>query len=320
MKYMTVNQVAIRWGISEQQVRRYCREGRIKGTFQKNGIWYITEVGKKPKRKKYKKQKQEIQAECPSLLNMIRKQRTDGYYKGLYDYIQINMSYSNNRMASGRMTRNQIELLYQQNKIETANEVVRVNDVIEARNSFLCLDYLLDEAMTPLSRSLILELHRKLRSDTVGSQRLPQEAGTFRVSSKKLPGRAYVAPLKIGGEVDSLFFSYESQKKVGLEEIIDMHVRFEQIRPFDDCNGRIGRLLIFKECLRHSVTPFIIDDKRRGDYLKGLACWDTEKECLLDLCKETQKRFLAFMEASFLMELNEREKRCSKINQLCSDK
>ena len=145
MKHIAAKQAATNWEISEQLVRRYCKEGRIENAYQESGVWYIPENAEKPTRKK----KEEIP--LPKLLLKLCKQRDSGKNKGLYDYLQINTAYSNNRMASNRLTRQQVEMLYKSDKIFTVNEAIKVNDIIEARNQFVCIDYVLSEAMHPLT-------------------------------------------------------------------------------------------------------------------------------------------------------------------------
>lgn len=312
MDYYTADQLAKRWGISEQMVRRYCKEGRIENAIMQNGVWLIEKGQRKPKRKDYGSKPdtpERVEPEPPELLKKIMNQREEKKYAGLYDYIQINMSYSNNRLASGRLTRNQIETLYRQDKIFTNNEEIKVNDIIEARNSFLCMDLIIDEAMTPLSQEFILNLHKTLRADMVGTKRSMQQSGTYQLPDASGTRSTREGMQRIIKEMRTLLDEYEKQEGRGLEEIINLHVRFERIHPFEDCNGRIGRLIVFKECLRHGITPFIIDDKNRRSYLDGIKQWDTFREGLLGLCKEIQGRFQAFMVVSQYLEDKDKAKR-----------
>lgn len=315
MEYYTAKQLAKKWNISEQMVRNYCKDGRIKNAVFENGVWLIEKGQRRPTRKKNYCNKKALPAnipepapEPPPLLKALVAQREESHYSGLYDYIQVNMSYSNNRMASGRMTRNQIEVLYQEDKIFTNNEHIKANDIIEARNSFLCVDLIIDNAMEPLNPDFILKLHDTLRADIVGFKRLPQESGAYRP-----PSNGSTEDLShISSTVESLLSEYELQATIGIEEIMNLHVRFEKIHPFEDCNGRVGRLIVLKECLRHGITPFIIDDKHRRAYLDGIETWENQRTCLLDLCSKAQERFKSFMEISQYLEDQDRRKRRSE--------
>ena len=156
MDYITSSEIAARWGITDTVVRRYCRGQRIKNAFQKDGIWYIPANAERPERKKYEAAKTAPPAKF--LLKIIR-QRDSTNYSGLYDYMQINMAYCNCRMASNRLTREQVESLYKTDKITFLNEALRINDLIETRNQFRCFDFMLDRAMAPLTQIMIQKLH-----------------------------------------------------------------------------------------------------------------------------------------------------------------
>lgn len=290
MKYAHSAQMADFWGISETLVRRYCREGRIADAYQKGGFWYISIMTPKPTEK-------EPRTVCrPKLLRQLEKQLETGRNKGLYDYIQVNMAYSNCRMASNRLTRNQVEVLYKSDKIYTINERIKVNDIIEIRNQFNCMDYLLRTTLMPLSQALIQNLHALCLSDCCGHRRRPSSTQGYRTVAAPDKYGKTAPPKEIGAALEKLFRHYESKRDVSFRDILELHVLFERIRPFEDFNGRIGRLLMFKECLRYGITPFIIDDKRRTRYLEGIQKWDREKGILMDVCMEAQIRFEAQME------------------------
>lgn len=289
MKYISSAQAAKAWGVSEELVRRYCRSGRIQKAILEDGAWLIPDSAPKPTRRI----KQEEQ--LPVLLQQLRKQFESGRNKGLYDYLQVNMAYSNCRMASNRLTRNQVEVLYKSDKIYTLNERIKTNDVIEVRNQFNCMDYILAEAMTPITQTMILKLHFLCLSDCCRHRRKPVVYDDKQTHYRTKPADAKYgktsAPRSIASSLETLFQKYESRSDVSFRDVLELHVRFEQIRPFDDCNGRIGRLLMLKECLRHGITPFIIDDKKRAKYLAGMQRWDKEKGILMDVCMEAQIRF-----------------------------
>jgi len=296
MKYISPKEAAQHWDVSERMVCKYCMQGRIADAYQKAGIWYIPENAVKPTRKV----KEEVQP--PKLLLKLCKQRDSGKYSGLYDYLQINMAYSNNRMASNRLTRQQMEVLFKADKIFTVNEAMKVNDIIEARNQFICIDYVLNEAMRPLTQAFVQKLYTMMHGDCCGHRRKALHEDGYRKMEASSKYGETTSPKEIDKALGDLFRKYEAQKEIGLHEILDMHVRFERIRPYEDFNGRIGRLLMLKECLRHGITPFAIDDKRRNRYLEGIRCWDENDAVLVEVCEEAQRRFEVQTELQKLME------------------
>ncbi|MBR5536721.1 MAG: Fic family protein [Clostridia bacterium] len=295
MKYKTVQEAAQQWAVSERIVRRYCTEKRIPGVVQINKAWRIPVNAVKPGT-------EQVVARTPKLLKKLISQRNRHGYRGLYDYVQINMAYSNSRMASNRLSRNLVEHLYATDRVANGFEDVKVNDIIEARNHFVVMDMLLDEAMLPVQSNLILNWQRQLLSESCRHKRKSAVTPGFRTANCVLQGKPTTAPKEIIDTLNGLCAEYEQQLEVGLQEILELHVRFEQIRPFEDGNGRIGRLLMFKECLRHGVMPFILDDKHRTDYLNGIRCWAATHAILCNVCREAQDRFKAQVELQKLLE------------------
>lgn len=296
MKYITSKEAAVRWNLADRTVRHYCDQGRIPDAYQEDGAWYIPAKAAKPKRAAPER------SPLPPLVKKLLKQSTSQHYHGLYDYVQINMVYSNNRMASNRLTRNQVEMLYKYDKIATVNEALKVNDIIETRNHFLCVNLILSSATKPLTQVLLLELRELLVSPHCTHKRKATGPIGYRTTETVQSLGFGAAPDDIPAELNRLFTEYEKKAHITLEDILDLHVRFERIRPFEDCNGRIGRLLMLKECLRHEILPFIIDDKRRSGYLKGLRCWDDDESILMEVCTEAQIRFAAQIELQMLAE------------------
>ena len=302
MDYLTTKEVSVLWNTTEQMVRRYCRDGRIPGAVQKEGAWFVPEGTARPTRKK-----QEAPT-VPKLVKQLQRQRTKKIYHGLYDYIQINFCYSSNRLASNRLMLTQVEEVYKKGKVSVGFEPIKVDDLIEAYNHFDCVSHIIDTAANRISQSYIRKLHTMLSYGTMAERKLQFHPGEYRRDTCTIGKTKTTPPKNIGSQMSALISEYESLDKVELAQILDFHVRFERIRPFADGNGRIGRLLMFKECLRHEITPFILDDKRRTEYLKGIREWDMDKSTLFTPCLEAQARFQAQIDLQKLQEYAQRYK------------
>ena len=302
MDYLTTKEVSVLWNTTEQMVRRYCRDGRIPGAVQKEGAWFVPEGTARPTRKK-----QEAPT-VPKLVKQLQRQRTKKIYHGLYDYIQINFCYSSNRLASNRLLLTQVEEVYRKGKVSTGFEPIKVDDLIEAYNHFACVSHIIDTAAARISQSYIRKLHAMLSYGTMAERKLQFHPGEYRRDTCTIGKTKTTPPKNIGSQMSALISEYESLDKVELAQILDFHVRFERIHPFADGNGRLGRLLMFKECLRHEITPFILDDKRRTEYLKGIREWDVDKSTLFTPCLEAQARFQAQIDLQKLQEYAQRYK------------
>ena len=241
----------------------------------------------------------------PLALKLIRQKKKKNYH-GLYDYVQINLTYCSCRMASNRLTRNQIETIFKKGKVSVSFEPMKVSDVIEALNHSFCVDYILDTVDEPLTQKYIKNLHFLLMSGTVDERKKHVISGQYRTATSNRRAPFFLPADSISANLKTLISEYECSKNVDRSSILDFHVRFERTFPFEDGNGRIGRLLMFKECLRHDVMPFIIDDKRRGHYLEGLEKWDTDRSILTEVVMEAQDRFDAQLELQKLMEAGAR--------------
>ena len=214
-------------------------------------IWYIPETAVKPAAIV------QPEPEMPRFAKRMAYHNQKNYHYGLYEYIQVYLAYSSSRMASNRLTMQQVQEVYRTNKIATTFEPVKVNDLIEILNHFLCVNHIMETIMTPLSANYIKKLHHLLTYGTFSDRKHRTGLGEFRTKDAK-PG----APAKqITGQLGELIKNYE-KRKADFNGILDFHARFELIHPFEDYNGRVGRVLILKECLRQGVDPFIIDDKR----------------------------------------------------------
>lgn len=291
MKYYTPKETALLWGISTQLVRRYCKDGKVPTALLRDGNWLIPEGTRKPGAEN------DPVAELKPLAKKVVYQRSKNNHFGIYEYIQVNLAYSSNRMASNRLTRQQVEEIYRTNKIATAFEPMKVDDIIETINHFSCVQYVVDNITAPLTQSFIKKLHYLLTYGTYSDRKHKTGSGEYRIG----PNKIGVPPREINRALVELIKEYEKQP-ADFGRILDFHVRFECIHPFDDYNGRVGRVIIVKECLRYGVDPFIVDDKRRGTYNRGIAMWDESPEVFRTVCSKAQERFRAKMELCRLMQ------------------
>ncbi len=299
MQYLSPKEIAEKWGVSPILIRRLCRQDRIPGAVCKDGIWSIPEDAVRVSRTVLEHTEE---PELPELARRLKNQKKKRNYHGLYDYVVIDLTYSSSRMASCRLTRQQVESIFRKGKVRESFEPMKVSDLIEVLNHIHCVDYILDHVMEPLTQKFIRQIHSLLMGGTVDERQGRVRSGEYRTVMSRGRDRELLPAGQINSTLTQLLKSYESQTETDLYEILDFHVKFEQIFPFEDGNGRVGRLLMFKECLRHGVIPFIIDDKRRSRYLRGIREWDEDRYELKDVVLEAQDRFEAQLELKRLSE------------------
>lgn len=299
MEYMTVKEATEKWEMSGQIIRRFCRQERIPGAIIRNGVWVIPANAKRPDRVG---QVTSDATELPPLARKLIRQKKKKNFHGLYDYVQTDLTYSSSRMASNRLTRGQVETIFKKGKVSVSFEPMKVSDLVEVLNHCVCVDYILDHVEEPLSQKFIKHLHYQLTFGTVDERRKKVTPGQYR-SKNSYRTEPFMLPSdRISDKLKALIAEYEALEEVDRREILDFHVRFERIFPFEDCNGRIGRLIMFKECLRHEVMPFILDDKRRSRYLEGIREWDNDPGILSEVVMEAQSRFDAQIQLQMLAE------------------
>ena len=299
MEYMTVKEATEKWEMSGQIIRRFCRQERIPGAIIRDGVWVIPANAKRPDRIG---QVASDVVELPPLAKKLVRQKKKKNFHGLYDYVQTDLTYSSSRMASNRLTRQQVETIFKKGKVSVSFEPMKVSDLVEVLNHCVCVDYILDHVEEPLSQKFIKHLHYQLTFGTVDERRKKVTPGQYRTKNSYRT-EPFMSPSdKISDKLKALVAEYESLDEVDRREILDFHVRFERIFPFEDCNGRIGRLIMFKECLRHEVMPFILDDKRRSRYLEGIREWDDDPGILSEVVMEAQSRFGAQIQLQMLAE------------------
>lgn len=299
MEYMTVKEATEKWEMSGQIIRRFCRQERIPGAIIRDGVWVIPANAKRPDRIG---QVASDVVELPPLAKKLIRQKKKKNFHGLYDYVQTDLTYSSSRMASNRLTRQQVETIFKKGKVSVSFEPMKVSDLVEVLNHCVCVDYILDHVEEPLSQKFIKHLHYQLTFGTVDERRKKVTPGQYRTKNSYRTEPFMLPSDRISEKLKALIAEYESLEEVDRREILDFHVRFERIFPFEDCNGRIGRLIMFKECLRHDVMPFILDDKRRSRYLEGIREWDDDPGILSEVVMEAQSRFDAQIQLQMLAE------------------
>lgn len=232
------------------------------------------------------------------LAKKLKYQCSKNNHFGIYEYIQVNLAYSSCRIASNRLTREQVLEIYRTGKVSVAFEPMKIDDVVEIANHFRAGQYIVETLMEPLTATYIRKLHSMLFRGTVADQEGTMSIGEYR----KTPDKFGVASSSIATQLIALLDEYERKGNWTLNDILDFHVRFEKIHPFKDGNGRVGRLIVVKECLRHGADPFIIDDKRRGEYNRGIGSWETNPTTLTEVVAQAQARFRNDEETYNLME------------------
>ncbi|MDB7947242.1 Fic family protein [Faecalitalea cylindroides] len=289
MRYLSVTEIAKKWNISQRSVRNYCAHGRVQGAFLTGKTWNIPENAEKPERSNKKK------GHTLTLLDILREQKEGKYSGGIYHRTQIDLTYNSNHMEGSRLTRNQTRYIFETNTVGVENEVLNVDDVIETVNHFHCIDLVIDHADDILSEKFIKKLHLTLKNGTSDSRKDWVAVGEYKKIPNEVGGMDTALPEEVADKMKTLLKEYNVIKEKTLEDILDFHVKFERIHPFQDGNGRVGRLIMFKECLKHNIVPFIIEDNLKLFYYRGLKEWDNEKGYLTDTCLTAQDKYKAYL-------------------------
>ncbi len=289
MEYVSVAKMAEKWGLSERSVRNYCAQGRIANAKLIGKTWYIPENAQKPDRVNKKK-------DTPSLLQILREQKAAKMTGGIYHKVQIDLTYDSNHIEGSRLTHDQTRYIFETNTIGFENDSVNVDDVIETSNHFRCIDMVIDQAGFALTEKFIKELHFVLKTGTSDSRKDWFAVGEYKKLPNEVGGNDTTLPENVAGEIRKLLADYNALPSKTFEDIVAFHVTFERIHPFQDGNGRVGRLILFKECLKNNIVPFIIEDNLKLFYYRGLKEWDHEKGFLMDTCLTAQDRFKAYLD------------------------
>lgn len=294
MEYISTKEYAVLHGLSERTIRNYCVQGKIKGAKLIGKTWSIPMDAPLPQRKK------DLQ---PSpLLSTLINEKEARMKGGIYHRTQIDMTYNSNHIEGSKLSKEQTRYIFETNTIGMTTEAINVDDIIEASNHFRCFDYIIDHVWDPLSESMIKQLHKILKTSTSDSARDWFNVGDYKRLPNEVGGIETTAPRQVKNAINALLSMYESKDNVTFEDILDFHFQFERIHPFQDGNGRVGRLLMFKECLRHNIIPFIIMDELKMFYYRGLSEWETTPGYLTDTCLTAQdyyKKLLDYFEITY---------------------
>lgn len=290
MAYISVKAFAQKTGISERTARNYCAMGKIEGAFLTGKTWNIPEDTQLPQRINARNQKE------MSLLTALREQKAMKMSGGIYHKVQIDLTYNSNHIEGSRLTHEQTRYIFETDTIGMSTEVVNVDDIVETTNHFRCIDLILDRAKEKLTEHLIKELHGTLKAGTSDSRKDWFTVGEYKRLPNEVGGQETTLPEEVHTKMKELLIEYNAKKQKVLEDILDFHVRFERIHPFQDGNGRVGRLLMFKECLANNILPFIITDNLKLFYYRGLSEWGHINGYLTDTCLTAQDEFKAILD------------------------
>jgi Fic family protein len=289
MKYISVSEFAKKWNIPERTARNYCATNKIKGAFLTGKTWNIPDDALLPEKSKQKKFSNNV------LLNHLKEQKDMKLKGGIYHRTQIDLTYNSNRIEGSQLTHDQTRYIFETNTIGALKESINVDDIIETSNHFRCIDLIIEKAKAKLTESLIKELHFLLKSGTSDSRKDWFNVGAYKKMPNEVGGLETCKPQEVETQMKKLLLDYHNVEHKTFETIIDFHYQFEIIHPFQDGNGRVGRLILFKECLANNMVPFIIDDDLKMFYYRGLHEWSRVKEYLLDTCLSAQDNFKAIL-------------------------
>jgi len=288
MDFLSVKEIAKKWNLSERTIRNYCASGKIKGAFLTGKTWSVPSDTIKPER---------INAKTGlSLLDRLLFEKEHKISGGIYHKLQIEFTYNTNHIEGSSLTHDQTRFIFETQSIGVENGVLRVDDIVETANHFKCVDLVLENAKKPLTEKFIKELHRTLKNGTTDSRVSWFVVGDYKKIPNEVGNMLTTEPSKVEQEIKELIKEYNLKPKKTFDDILDFHYRFERIHPFQDGNGRVGRLIAIKECLKNDIVPFIIDEQLKLYYYRGLSEWKNEKGFLRDTCLTGQDKFKAWLD------------------------
>ena len=290
MKYFLVSEAAKRWNISERSVRNYCAHGRIPNALLNGKTWYLPENAEKPERVN------KHSALPRKLLEVLQAEKASRLSGGIYHKVQIDFTYNSNHMEGSLLTHDQTRYIFETNTIGVHETTLNVDDIVETANHFRCIDLIIDRAGSIINEALIKQLHAMLKNGTSDSRKDWFAVGDYKKLPNEVGGKVTALPKEVPAKMKELVAAYNAKKERTFDELLDFHYRFECLHPFQDGNGRIGRLLLFKECLRYNIVPFIIDEESKLFYYRGLKEWQNERGFLRDTCLAAQDKFKTYLD------------------------
>ena len=289
MEYISVSEFAEKHGVSQRTVRNYCATGKIDGVLLVGKTWSIPHDAVLPARNGRR-------CKAMPLLLVLRREKEARLKGGIYHRTQIDLTYNSNHIEGSRLTHEQTRFIFETNTIGADGGSIRVDDIIETTNHFRCIDFIIDHAEERLTEGMIKELHKMLKSGTSDSCKEWFAVGDYKRLPNEVGGNETASPEDVRREMRTLLKEYYSRKRQSFEDVVDFHQRFEAIHPFQDGNGRVGRLVMFKECLANGHVPFIVSDELKMFYYRGLQEWGRVRGYLLDTCLAAQDNYKALLD------------------------
>ncbi|MBP5496121.1 MAG: Fic family protein [Bacteroidales bacterium] len=286
MDYISVTQFAEKYGISERTARHYCATGKIDGAFLTGKTWNIPADAVLPRKGK--------QRNSP-LLQRLRDEKETKLKGGIYHRTQIDLTYNSNHIEGSRLTKEQTRYIFETNTLGITTENTRIDDILETVNHFRCIDYIIDHATDKITEGHLKQLHLMLKANTSDSQKSWFAVGDYKRLPNEIGGEETAQPEEVQKHIKALLSDYNAIKEVQFDDILNFHVQFERIHPFQDGNGRVGRLLMFWQCLQSGHVPFIITEELRLFYYRGLQHWDHLNGYLRDTCLTAQDQYKALL-------------------------
>ena len=290
MNYISVSEYAKKWNVPERTIRNYCANGKINGAFLTGKTWNIPEdalISGKDNNKKFSNN---------LLLNQLKEEKDMKLKGGIYHKTQIDLTYNSNRIEGSKLTHDQTRYIFETNTIGATKDSINVDDIIETTNHFRCIDLIIDKAKSKLTESFIKELHLLLKSGTSDSRKDWFNVGDYKKLPNEVGGNETCSPKEVTSKMKAMLTDYHKIEQKTIEDIIAFHYQFEIIHPFQDGNGRVGRLIILKECLNNNVVPFIIDEELKLFYYRGLQEWENIRGYLMDTCLTAQDNYKATLQ------------------------
>ena len=282
MEYISVSQFAEKYSISERTARNYCATGKIEGAFLTGKTWNIPADAELPRRSKRK---------VSPLLAALREQKEMRMKGGIYHRIQIDLTYNSNHIEGSRLTKEQTRYIFETNTLGITSENTRIDDIMETVNHFRCIDYVIDHATDKITETHIKQLHLILKTNTSDSHKPWFAVGDYKRLANAVGEEETAQPEEVHKKMKALLATYHAIQKIQFDDILDFHVRFERIHPFQDGNGRVGRLIMFWQCLQSNTVLFIITDDLRLFYYRGIQNWGNINGYLRDTCLTAQDNF-----------------------------